>query len=159
VPGQRAAQARAADVQAVDTSLVEGFAGYAARRASLALIEHFVGRMAALDLRPVGFTLLALIGSNPGITSAQLCATLGIQSSNLVGLVKQMQDRALVQRRPHPRDGRAVGLHLTPSGRALLKKALAVAEQSDREATAALSEAEFAQLLRLLRKVYDNPCA
>lgn len=138
----------------VDTSLLEGFVGYAARRASLALIDSFSRRMATLDLRPVTFTLLALVGSNPGITSAQVCATLDIQSSNLVGLVKQLQDRALITRQPHPRDGRAMGLHLSAAGRSLLKNALECAAQAEQDVTARLSRDEVEQLLKLLRKVY-----
>ena len=128
--------------------------GYAARRASLAIIDSFARHMAVHDLRPVGFTLLTLVGSNPGITSSQLCALLGIASSNLVGLVKQLQDRSLIHRQPHPSDGRAMGLHLTVAGRNLLKKALHSATQADQDATARLTQEELQELLRLLRKVY-----
>lgn len=142
------------DGPAVDTTVLEGLVGYAARRASLVLVDSFMRHMAVLDLRPVSFTLLALVGRNPGITSSQLCATLGIQSSNLVGLVKQLHDRGCIQRQPHPSDGRALGLHLSAQGRTLLKKALETAAQADREATAQLTHEEVAQLLGLLRKVY-----
>jgi DNA-binding MarR family transcriptional regulator len=138
----------------LDSALIEGFVGYAARRASLTLIDSFARHMAEHELRPVAFTLLSLVGSNPGITSSQLCALLGIHSSNLVGLVKQLQDRELTVRQSHPRDGRAMGLHLTAAGRALLDKALVSAAQADLQATARLSEAERQQLLRLLHKVY-----
>jgi DNA-binding MarR family transcriptional regulator len=138
----------------LDTSLIEGFAGYAARRACLVLVDHFARHMQAHELRPVGFTLLALVGRNPGITSSQLCALLGIHSSNLVTLVKQLQDRALIRRKPHPSDGRALGLHLSVAGRSLLNKALASAVEADRAATARLSPAELQELLRLLRKIY-----
>ncbi len=152
---QEAAPPAAPDeLQGIDSSLIEGFVGYAARRASLAIIDSFARHMAVHELRPVGFTLLTLVGRNPGITSSQLCALLGIASSNLVGLVKQLQDRSLIRRQPHPSDGRAMGLHLTAAGRSLLKKALHSAAQADRDATARLSPQELQELLRLLRKVY-----
>jgi DNA-binding MarR family transcriptional regulator len=137
----------------INTEPLQGLVGYAARRASMVLLERFVQQMAPLDLRPAPFTLLSLIGANPGITSTQLCTELAIQSSNLVGLVKQLQDRALIRRQPHPCDGRAVGLHLTTDGRALLSRASQVAAQADRQATARLSEAEVRKLLSLLRKI------
>ena len=145
-----------ADLHSIDTSLIEGFVGYAARRASLAIVERFVRRMAVHELRPVTFTVLTLIGSNPGMTSSQLCTLLDIRSSNLVGLVKQLQDRSLLERRPHPRDGRAMGLHLSPQGQSLLNKALKTAAQADQEATASLSKSELQELLRLLRKLYAS---
>jgi DNA-binding MarR family transcriptional regulator len=138
----------------INTEALQGLVGYAARRASMVLLERFVQQMAPLDLRPVPFTLLSLIGANPGITSTQLCTELVIQSSNLVGLVKQLQDRALIRRQPHPCDGRAMGLHLTTAGRALLSRASQVAAQADRQATARLSEAEVKKLLSLLQKIH-----
>ena len=109
----------------IDTTVIEGFIGYSVRRASLAIVENFIRHLAPLELRPVGFTLLTLVDGNPGITSSQLCAQLGIQSSNLVALVKQLLDRGLIDRRPHPKDGRAMGLHMTPAGRSLLQEAAA----------------------------------
>ena len=138
----------------IDSSPLQGLVGYAARRASMVLSDSFVHQLAPLNLRPVPFTLLSLIGANPGITSTQLCALLDIQSSNLVGLVKQLQDRDLITRQPHPEDGRAHGLHLTPGGRTLLKQASAMAAQADRQATAALSDSEVKKLLQLLGKIH-----
>lgn len=139
----------------IDTGEIEGFIGYSVRRASLAIIDNFIQRMAPLELRPVGFTLMALVSANPGITSSQLCSLLGIQSSNLVALVKQLLDRGLIERRPHPKDGRAMGLHLTAAGRTLLKKASAVAHDADLEATGRLTDAERQTLVRLLKKIYQ----
>ncbi len=138
----------------IDTTLIESFLGYSARRASEAILGNFNRRMAPLKLRPVDFTVLALAGSNPGITSSQVCQLLDIQSPNLVVLVKQLQDRELVERRPHPRDGRALGLHLTPEGQRLVEQGTALAYEADEEATARLSAEERQALARLLRKVY-----
>jgi DNA-binding MarR family transcriptional regulator len=140
----------------IDTALIESFLGYSARRASETILGNFNRRMAPLKLRPVDFTVLALAGSNPGITSSQVCQLLDIQSPNLVVLVKQLEERDLVERRPHPRDGRALGLHLTPAGRRLVDEGTALAYTADQEATAGLSDDERQALAKLLRKIY--PC-
>ena len=55
---------------------------------------------------------------------------------------------------PHPTDGRAVGLFLTPAGQRLMTQAEAMALQSDREASSMLSETERKTLIRLLQKIY-----
>ena len=94
------------------------------------------------------------IGHNPGITSRQLCATLNIQPPNLVGMVNQLQARELILRRPHPRDGRAMGLHLTPEGRKMMKQAEVTAFELEEAATARLSAAERKTLMQLLQKIY-----
>lgn len=142
-------------LEQVDTRMVECFIGYSARRASLAIMDMFMQRMAQHDLRPVNFTLLELIGGNPGIMSSQLCALLKIRSSNLVALVRQLHGRGLIERRPHQKDVRAVGLHLTPQGRSLVKKAQATALAAGLEATSRLTDEERATLATLLRKIYQ----
>jgi len=144
----------AAAVEAVDASYLESLIGYNARRAALAMIDAFLGGMAAHDLRPVDFSVLSLVMHNPGITSRQLCATLGILPPNLVGMVSALERRGLVLRRPHPTDGRAMGLHLTQAGQRLMRKAERTAAEVEARAASKLSAGETRTLLRLLRKVY-----
>ena len=112
----RRVPAAAPAVDKVDTSYLESLIGYNARRAALAVIEVFLQRMAVFDLRPVDFSVLSLITHNPGITSRQLCSTLGILPPNLVGMINALERREIVSRKPHPTDGRAMGLHLTGGG-------------------------------------------
>ena len=143
-----------AAVDQVDTSYLEGLIGYNARRAALAVIEIFLDRMAAYDLRPVDFSVLSLITHNPGITSRQLCSTLGILPPNLVGMINALEKRELIHRQPHPRDGRAMGLHLTASGQKLMRDAEKTAAQLESDVAARLSASEGKTLIRLLKKIY-----
>jgi len=141
-------------VDQVDTSYLEGLIGYNARRAALAVIEVFLKRMAVYNLRPVDFSVLSLITHNPGITSRQLCATLGILPPNLVGMINALEKRELIHRQPHPRDGRAMGLHLTAGGQKLMRDAERTAAELEAEAAARLSAGETKTLIRLLKKIY-----
>jgi DNA-binding MarR family transcriptional regulator len=142
-------------VEAVDTSFLETLIGYNARRAALAVIDVFLERMAPFQLRPVDFSVLSLVAHNPGITSRQLCAALGILPPNLVGMVNALEKRELLARKPHPRDGRAMGLHLTPGGQKLMRDAEKTAAALESEVGARLTPAELQTLLRLLKKVYQ----
>jgi DNA-binding MarR family transcriptional regulator len=141
-------------VEQVDTGYLEGLLGYNARRAALAVIEVFLDRMAPYDLRPVDFSVLSLVRHNPGITSRQLCTTLGILPPNLVGMVNALQKRNLIERIPHPHDGRAMGLHLTAAGERLMRDAEKTAAELEADVSARLTPAESKTLLRLLKKVY-----
>ena len=145
----------APSTEQVDTSFLEGLLGYNARRTSLAVIEVFMQRMAPYKLRPVDFSVLSLVAHNPGITSRQLCATLGVLPPNLVGLIAALDRRGLIERRPHPSDGRAMGLHLTAAGEDLCGQAEQTAAQLEVDATARLTATERKTLIRLLQKVYD----
>jgi DNA-binding MarR family transcriptional regulator len=139
---------------AIDTRYLETLMGYNARRAALKAIALFSQRMVDFGLTPVDFSVLSLIGHNPGITSRQLCAALGILPPNLVGKISAMEQRQLVERKPHPQDGRAVGLHLSTEGRTLMSQAERAASLLEDEVTTSLTANEKKTLLRLLQKVY-----
>ncbi|HET8745045.1 MAG TPA: MarR family transcriptional regulator [Ramlibacter sp.] len=143
-------------VAEIDTGFLETLIGYNARRAALAVIDVFLERMAPYGLRPVDFSVLSLVAHNPGITSRQLCATLGILPPNLVGMVNALEKRELLSRLPHPRDGRAMGLHLTPAGQKLVRDAEKTAAALEAEVGARLTPSELQTLIRLLKKVYKD---
>jgi DNA-binding MarR family transcriptional regulator len=152
MPALKPAAAPAVDT--VDTTFLETLLGYNARRTSLAVIEVFMERMAPFGLKPVDFSVLSLVRHNPGITSRQLCNTLGILPPNLVGMINTLEKRALVERKPHPRDGRAMGLHLTGEGEKLMRQAEPTAAKLEAEVAARLTPGEQKTLIRLLQKVY-----
>jgi DNA-binding MarR family transcriptional regulator len=131
----------------IDTRYLETLLGYNTRRASLTIIGRFIERMADFDLRPVDFSVLSLIGHNPGITARQLCNALNILPPNMVGFLKAFEKRELIDRTPHPTDGRAMGLALT-------QQAEVAAIESDSSAAHQLSAAEQKTLMRLLKKIY-----
>jgi DNA-binding MarR family transcriptional regulator len=142
-------------VERVDTSYLETLIGYNARRTALAVIEVFLQRMAVHDFHSVvDFSVASLIVHNPGITSRQLCAVLGILPPNLVSVVNALEKRGLIQRRPHPNDGRAMGLHPTLQGLQLMEQAETDAAQLEVDVSSRLTAAERKTLMRLLQKVY-----
>lgn len=156
-PGATDAPASPApSIAKVNTAYLETLVGYNARRAALAVISLFVPRMAEYGLRPVDFSILSVIRHNPGITSKQLCSTLNLLPPNLVGKIAALDKRGLLLRHPHPSDGRALGLQLTPEGQALMAQAELTAFELEKEAASALSESERHTLLRLLQKVYSS---
>ncbi len=138
----------------VDTSFLETLLGYNARRTALAVISVFLQRMAPYGLRPVDFSVVSVIAHNPGVTSRQICAALDILPPNLVGMIKSLEKRGLIERRPHPTDRRAQGLHLTPEGQVLQAEAEATASQLETDVARRLTPSELQTLIRLLRKVY-----
>ena len=138
----------------MDAAFLQSLLGYNARRASLAIIEQFHVDMASFDLRPVDFSVLSLIRHNPGITSRQLCQALNILPPNMVGMVSGFERRGLIERRPHPTDRRAQGLHLTTPGLSLMDQAERTAMQLEQDVAHRLSAQEQKTLMGLLQKIY-----
>lgn len=138
----------------LDTRVLETLVGYNARRVWLVVTQVLAERMATHELKQVDFSVLSLLARNPGATSRQLCSTLDILPPNLVSLISAMDSRGLIKRRPHPHDGRAVGLHLTPVGEALVREAEQAVMQLEADASARLTSRERETLVRLLQKIY-----
>ena len=151
----RPAHTPCTDTEGIDVSFLRTQVGYNARRAALHIIGVFMERMAAYELKVVEFSVLSLLAHNPGLTSRHVCATLSIMPPNLVGLVAALEKRGLLERRPHPSDGRAMGLYLTQNGEALTAEAEQAVAQLEVDATAKLTTSERKTLIRLLQKVYD----
>ena len=142
-----------ADPASLNSDALHGMVGYNIRRAWLTVATLFAERMAPYGLRPVDFSVLLLLARNPGATSRQLCATLAIQPPNLVKLIATLDSRGLIERHPHPRDGRAIGLYLAPAGQVLAREAEQAAAQFERDASARLSASERKTLMGLLQKI------
>ena len=151
---RKKASAAPAVHERLDTRVLEEFVGYNSRRAWLAVTTVFAERMAVYGLKQVDFSVLSLLAHNPGATSRQLCATLDILPPNLVSLISAMDSRGLIERRPHPHDGRAIGLHLTPAGEKLVQEAERTVMQLEADASANLTPRERDTLIKLLQKIY-----
>ncbi len=130
---------------------LDQYVGYPLRRAQLRVFQNFIDTLAGLDLRPAHFSVLTVIDANPGVLQSQAGAALDIQKANLVPLLDQLEERRLLRR--VALDGRANGLHLTPTGRKLLARARRLHDRHERSVTAAISAAERKQLIALLDRI------
>jgi len=139
---------------AVDTRYLQSLLGYNARRAALSIISVFLERLAVYGLKPVDFSVMSVIHHNPGVTSRQLCASLSILPPNLVGLIQSLESRGLIERKPHPTDGRAVGLHPTDKGVSLMLQAEVTAYELEIDASSKLTTHQRQTLVQLLQKIY-----
>lgn len=63
-----------------------------------------------------GFTLLSIDPEN-GTPSTALGPKMGMEATSLSRILKTMEKRGLVQRKPNPDDGRGVLIHLTAFGK------------------------------------------
>ncbi|GAA4239066.1 MarR family transcriptional regulator [Postechiella marina] len=63
-----------------------------------------------------GFTLLS-IDPEKGTPSTALGPKMGMEATSLSRILKTMEKKKLIERRPNPEDGRGVLIHLTPFGK------------------------------------------
>ncbi|MBT8281399.1 MAG: MarR family transcriptional regulator [Muriicola sp.] len=63
----------------------------------------------------VGFTLLS-IDPKKGTPSTSLGPKMGMEATSLSRILKSMEEKGLIERKPNPDDGRGVLIYLTPFG-------------------------------------------
>ena len=93
---------------------------------------------------------------NPGITQAALADILEMQPISLMGVLDKLQTAQLIERKPHPTDGRAVQLFLTDAAGPILDKLWAIGARTRDTAMADVSPEENEILLTLLERMKNN---
>jgi DNA-binding MarR family transcriptional regulator len=138
----------------LDQTGIEQLVGYNIRRAEIHMRQDFERSFGPKKLRPPEFSTLALIAANRFVTQADLAHALSIRRPNMVGLIDGLERRGLVTRTVYERDRRNHVLGLTPKGAALLEEAKRIAFAGDRRATSCWTDAERAQVIALLQRLY-----
>jgi DNA-binding MarR family transcriptional regulator len=151
---QRNAPAEAS--RKIDLSPLQGYVGYAVRRAQMAIFGDFVESLREVDLRPAQFGVLVVIGDNPGMRQSDVSGGLGIQKANFVPLISELEARGLVVREPGANDRRAYALHLTTQGEALLRRARELHAKHEARLTERIGRRGRMQLLDLLNRLADS---
>lgn len=136
-----------------DLAYLADHVGYVVRRAQLAIFKDFIKTLAPVDIRPAQYSVLIVIGQNPGLTQAELGRALAIKRANLVGMLNELERRKLARRVASPSDKRSHALHLTANGRQMLERYHKLALEHEKRATRALAPGEKDMLLDLLNRV------
>jgi DNA-binding MarR family transcriptional regulator len=124
-------------------------------------------RMLATLLRPLGLTpaqaevLTVLAGAGRPLTVREVGDLLVCEPGSPSRLVSSLADAGHVARRPHPDDGRASALELTPRGRRAAEQVRAVEEAFHDELRARMtSRRDTEATVRTLRRIaQDGPSA
>jgi len=133
--------------------------GYVLRRAQLVVFQDFFQAFAPFNISPAQFSVLTVIERNPGLTQSQVAAALGIKRTNFVGLLDELERRALAERRQAARDKRSYALYLTGDGVALMRKLKPVLKAHETRMIARIGESGRDRLVELLHEIVDGPSA
>lgn len=134
----------------VDPGALTGHLGYFLRRAQVWVFQDFIRTLSAIDIRPAQYSVLTVIGANPGLSQAELADSLAIERARLVHMLDRLQRRGLIERLPSPFDRRTHALHLTKDGHKTLKRAKALAGRHEARLVEKLGDDAHRELLRVL---------
>jgi DNA-binding MarR family transcriptional regulator len=127
-----------------------GHAGYAVRRFQIWIFQDFIRTLATVDIRPTQYSVMTVVGANPGLSQMAVAKRLGIERARLVHLLDSLEHRDLVSRVPSATDRRSHALHLTPRGRAQLTQFKRLAAEHERHVAEKIGKDNREQLLQIL---------
>lgn len=127
--------------------------GYWLRLVSNQVSGAFGQRLHAHDISVAEWVALRLIHGTERAAPGQVAEKMGVTRGAMSKIVERLRLRGLVDRSPHAEDGRAQILRLTPSGRRLLVKLGALADENEAEFFDCLSPKERDQLRAILLKL------
>lgn len=138
----------------VDLGVLKDVIGFRIRRIQNHLSRRFLDQITEKQLRPGGFSALALIAANPGLDQTTLAREIGFDKATVVALLDGLEALGWAERRRQTEDRRRHALFITAEGRTALEGLSRLAQENEAAVHAALTSAEQAQLYALLDKIY-----
>jgi DNA-binding MarR family transcriptional regulator len=150
VAWQRENGARRQARRPLELGVLDRHLGYFVRRFQVWVFQDFIRTLAAFDIRPAQYSVLVVIGANPGLSQSDLAEFLGIERARLVRLLDRLERRGLTERQAAA-DRRSHALHLTREGQKLLRKARSLAQSHEARLVEKLGVERHTLLIDMLR--------
>jgi len=136
--------------KSLDWGILEGSVGPRVRLLRNALSARSIAVSAPHGLPTGSLTVLALIAANPGSSQTALASRAGLNKSALVGIIDQLEQRALVERDRAASDRRRYQVSVTREGEKAMMTLFAAVDRQERDIRDVFGKRDMIQLLELL---------
>jgi DNA-binding MarR family transcriptional regulator len=138
----------------IDYGLLARLAGFSVKLVWILGYGLLMRAIGDSGITPQRYSMLELIGCNPGLQQIQLGNALGLSRSAATLTIDFWEDRGCIERRTDKADRRSFGIYLTAVGEAELIRLRKLVLDADKALTSSLTEEETAELRRLLAKIH-----
>src|SRR2546425_9818878 len=132
------------------------------KRLGFAAKERAMEAYESTGLPPYPHAILLVLGERSRETQGAIADALGYDRGQLVGLLDELEERGLIERRRDPNDRRRHLVRLTTDGEKMHRRLRALSKEIEDEFLSPLSAAERANLHALLYRLaekHDPRCA
>jgi len=130
--------------------------GYLVNRTARLMAQMFSRRLQRHGVALAQWAILLFLYAKDGQTQRELSRVVAIEPPTVARTIDRMVRDGLVRREPHPHDGRATRIRLTPRALALRDELAAESMAGNQLAARVLSVDELETLKTLLRRVIDG---
>jgi DNA-binding MarR family transcriptional regulator len=113
-------------------------------------------RLAQHDVPFGHWTFLRILWESDGLTQRELSERAGVMEPTTFAAMKTMESLGYIERRQLPDNKKNMYIHLTPAGRALKKKLIPLAEETNHVSTQGISAADVQTTRRVLLAILQN---
>ncbi|WP_457637806.1 MarR family winged helix-turn-helix transcriptional regulator [Oceanithermus sp.] len=108
-----------------------------------------------VKISPALMPLVDYLAEHPGSSVGEVAAAMGLSAPTVSVSLRRLERMGLIERRPHPKDHRAVQLYLSRSGLELQRQVRRFRQRLAEAILEGLEPGERDQLLRLLAKAME----
>jgi DNA-binding MarR family transcriptional regulator len=129
--------------------------GFLVRRVQLWVFREFTRELARFDITLAQYSVLTVVGANPGINQLAVASALTIERAGLGRLIERLEARNLLKRLPSTVDRRSYVLHLAPEGRKALARMRATVYESEKKLAQKFRPGDF-EVLKLMLSAFRD---
>jgi DNA-binding MarR family transcriptional regulator len=126
------------------------------KRLGFAAKERTMKAYEASGLHPYHYAILLVLDAGSAETQGSIADALGYDRGQLVGLLDELEEQGLVERRRDPNDRRRHLVRLTTEGKRSLRRLRALSKEIEDEFLTPLGNAERAKLHALLLRLAEE---
>ena len=125
-------------------------------RVRIVMFDRLDQALGPFDLSTPQYIVIVLLANGIASKSSDICRTVAHDPGAMTRVIDRLEEKKLVRRKPDPNDRRAFKLELTPQGRALYPKVIAVAVGMINELLEGFTKTEVRQMENFLKRILEN---
>ncbi len=134
-------------------STFQNSTGMRLRHAYMSLHRYAQSLFASFGVTADQYVLLSVLAEEQGLSQRELADAICSDANTIGAMLRLLEEKGLVRRRPDQSDARARIVQISAKGRRLQKQLDACAEPLHRDLQEALGAAELTRLKQSLRKI------